>query len=852
MKQLFTFFLSALLLLGPTTWLPLRAQVLDPAFQPTVLKKAYIGGTQSGVTVLTVQRDGKILMAGGFDFVSGVLASKIQRLNADGTTDIAFNPGGIGANGFVTAVLEQPDGKILIGGGFTAYNSQPAFTVARLNANGTLDATFAQQPIAERRQISSLALQPDGKILVGSGNSFTAGAAGVLARLNANGTPDATFNIGAGAPGGLVNALLVQADGKIVVGGSFSTFAGQPGGLVRLNATGSVDTGFGATSGSANTNPTVLSLAQQADGKLLVGGAFTQINAQPAPGVARLLPTGVLDNTFVPGTGATTTTTGPTPAVIPATVRTIRVQSNGGILLGGAFTQFNGVARGRVARLLPTGALDPAFAAGAGANNLVFALAELATGQVLIGGSQTAFDNNPKTGLARLSATGADDATFAPVVESRGTLTRAVPLANGQLLVAGDFTNFNGTTVPGFFFNVCRLNANGSLDPTYIAPNAGTPLGVRPDGSFYTPTVTGANLFSLQRILPSGATDNAFTALDFAVPPNTGGAEVIVQPNGRLLVIGNFFSYGGVPRNGIARLNANGTLDTSFTPPTSTISRRVLSALVQAGGKIVITYQEPATGAAPGNTIARLNTDGTLDNTFAVGVGGGPNSFVTVLQQPDGKLLVSGPTSFNGQAAPFGLVRLGIDGTNDATFNGLTGFYAPRAVQPDGRILATEGANSTFALVRLNTDGSRDNTFTPVTIPIAFFIGEDLFNGLVLQPADNKIVVFGSFRTVAGQARIGLARLTNVGLATRAAAAALPLEVYPNPTSQRLTVLLPTANLPLQATLLDLTGRPVRRWTLPAHQPQTSLDLGAVAAGVYVLRIPGTTGTYQQKVVVTH
>ena len=123
---------------------------------------------------------------------------------------------------------------------------------------------------------------------------------------------------------------------------------------------------------------------------------------------------------------------------------------------------------------------------------------------------------------------------------------------------------------------------------------------------------------------------------------------------------------------------------------------------------------------------------------------------------------------------------------------------------------------------------------------------------VVLQPTDNKLLVFGSLLSVAGLQRIGQAHLSNVGLSTQAAAAALPLGVYPNPTSQRLTMALPVATSPLQATLLDLTGRPVRRWTLPAHQPQANLDLSTVAAGVYVLRIPGAAGVYQQKVAVTH
>ena len=175
-------------------------------------------------------------------------------------------------------------------------------------------------------------------------------------------------------------------------------------------------------------------------------------------------------------------------------------------------------------------------------------------------------------------------------------------------------------------------------------------------------------------------------------------------------------------------------------------------------------------------------------------------------------------------------------------------------MQPDGRILATGGQFASKVLVRLNTNGSSDNSFVPVSIPTSIFIGDDLVSGVALQPTDNMLLVFGSFRTVAGQLRLGLARLTNpnVGLATRAAAAALPLEVYPNPTSQRLTVALPAAASPLQATLLDLTCRPVRRWTLPAHQPQANLNLSTVAAGVYVLRISGAARVYQQKVAVTH
>ena len=851
MKHCFTS-LIILLLLGTAGLWPLRAQTLDPAFQPTVLKMAVTSpNLQNYPQIVVTQPDGKVLVGGGFDFVNGTVAGKIQRLNPDGTTDPSFNPGGLGANGFLASIVLQPDGKILLGGGFTAYNGAPALTVARLNANGTLDATFTASGLVSLQQVGALALQPDGKILVGGGLSLQGTAPnGALTRLNANGTADATFNIGTGVTsnGGFVRSILVQADGKILVGGTFTTFNGQTvGNLVRLTTTGGLDAGFTIGTG---TDGAVRAMAQQADGKILLGGAFTALNGQPAPRLARLLLNGPLDNTFDVGTG-------PNNAVVSLLIQSNGgAQFNGSIVFSGNFTLVNGQARSRVARVFDNGTLDASFGTGVGAgtNSTVTSLAQIGTGEFLAAGSFMQYDGVAKTGITRLGATGANSTTFAATTEARGTIGAVVPLANGQLLVSGSFSEFNGVAITGNA--VRRLNANGSLDQTYSTTYLGL-LGAQPDGNFYSLSSNGTQ-FQLLHTLPSGAGDANFTSVPFGSTSAmvlSAFQGITVQPNGRPLVFGNFSTFGTAARNGIARLNLDGTLDNTFTPPTSTVARAVVSAAVQPSGKIVVTYREIGPGAAIGTFIVRLNTDGTLDNSFNTGTGAGTGMFFSVLAQPDGKLLVTGVfTTFNGQATPYGIVRLDVDGAVDPTFNGLATGYSLRLVQPDGRILATTlGQYGATTLVRLNSSGSLDNTFAPVAIPLAFFIGEDLLGGLALQPVDNKIVVYGSFRSVAGQLRIGLARLTNPGVtATRAATAALPLEVYPNPTSQRLTVLLPASALPLQATLLDLTGRAVRHWTLPAHQPTATLDLGATTAGVYVLRIPGPAGTYQQKVVVTH
>jgi uncharacterized delta-60 repeat protein len=199
------------------------------------------------VGTLAVQPDGKVLAAGGFDFVNGVLTGKLQRFNPDGTPDATFNIGA-GANGFIAAVLLQPDGKILVAGGFTIFNDVVVPNLVRLNANGSLDNTFSSQGAGVPRQPMGLALQPDGKILV-SGTAIDVQQQTIsgVVRLLPNGTRDTSFAPGTGTDGGFAYCLLVQPDNKILVGGAFNTFNGQPAvGLVRLNPDGSLDPTFNA------------------------------------------------------------------------------------------------------------------------------------------------------------------------------------------------------------------------------------------------------------------------------------------------------------------------------------------------------------------------------------------------------------------------------------------------------------------------------------------------------------------------------------------------------------------------------------------------------------------------------
>lgn len=206
---------------------------VDPNFNP---------GANGTVYAMAVQPDGKIIVAGGFTMLGGggegtSVRNRIGRLNPDGSLDPTFDPG---ANDTIHAIALQPDGKILVGGFFTSLGgggtgNTPRHYIGRLNTDGSLDAVF--DPGADD-WIWTIALQPNGKIVVG-GDFTKLGSGGMgatprhaIGRFNANGSLDASFDPGANDR---VNILALQPDGKIVVGGDFSTFGGGRTGTAPRN-----------------------------------------------------------------------------------------------------------------------------------------------------------------------------------------------------------------------------------------------------------------------------------------------------------------------------------------------------------------------------------------------------------------------------------------------------------------------------------------------------------------------------------------------------------------------------------------------------------------------------------------
>ena len=340
-------------------------------------------GANNNVGSLVVQADRKILVGGLFTTLGGQTRNHIARLNADGTLDSGFNPG---ANKTVYSVTVQADGKILVGGQFTTLGGQPRNYIGRLNADGTLDSGFnpsASSGVYSITDVYSITVQADGKILVGGDFTTLGGQTrNYIARLNADGTLDSGFNPGANKT---VYSVTVQADGKILVGGQFTTLGGQTRNYIgRLNADGTLDSGFNPGADNA-----VWSVTVQADGKILVGGGFTTLGGQARNYIARLNADGTLDSGFNPGANNS--------------VLSFAIQADGKIMVGGNFTTLGGQTRNRIATLNVEGTLDTTF--NPGADGQVLSLAMQADGKILVGGRFNTLSGQGRGGIARLENT---------------------------------------------------------------------------------------------------------------------------------------------------------------------------------------------------------------------------------------------------------------------------------------------------------------------------------------------------------------------------------------------------------------------------------------------------------------
>lgn len=374
------------------TALPSLAQItsslVDPTFNPGT------GANGGFVESMVIQPDKKILICGDFITFNGDPHGYISRLNPDGSVDPTF---AAYVGYWVRFMALQPDGKVVIGGWFTDVQGVPRNRVARLNSDGTLDTSFDPGAGCEGKIVPAdpnepfifaLALQPDGKIIIG-GNfvTYNGVVCNGLARINSDGSFDPTFNTSSGCDS-WVRSLHLMPNGQVYVTGWFQNYQNQPHNrLMLLNSDGSPVTSFAPYFGESTS---VYSVSPLANSQVIAAGHSINPDAPFHTEIVRLNPDGSFDPTFnADGSGA------------DDKIETTLLQPDGKIIIAGYFNTYNGTSVAGVNRLNPDGTLDPTYAAEV--DNWVWTALAQDDSNVLICGAFYTVDGFPRNGIARLT-----------------------------------------------------------------------------------------------------------------------------------------------------------------------------------------------------------------------------------------------------------------------------------------------------------------------------------------------------------------------------------------------------------------------------------------------------------------
>jgi uncharacterized delta-60 repeat protein len=691
---------------------------LDETFDAGAGPGGWLGGVFAGPPRIVRQSDGKLIVSGLSSF-DGLPRNGVARLNPDGSLDTGYNPGrglsryplddGNGnpvQPGYVTAVVVQADGKVLLYGYFDYVFTGPGTYVscsgiARFHADGTFDFDF---PRYGGVAVNKAAQRPDGKIYVLADLG--------LYLFNADGTVDQSYG-----PGELdqstIPELFVQQNGQLILFGSVTTKAGAPPkGLVRLSQSGAVDPTFNPPALLSHDGvPGVSTVAEQSDGQLIVGGNFHRSDGEVANGIVRLASNGTRDGSF---SGAGTGNSG--------SISTIAIRpGDGAIFAGGNFTTFAGVRRHTLAWLSPGRLTDETFVGLSGATDYapqINSIVPQPDGKILVGGSFSSFDGAPRNNLLRFNSDGTLDPTFDPNLEIDGSIRNILLQPDGKIVVAGLFRGVNGVRAGG----IARLNGDGTLDSSF----------------------------------------DAGTGSDISI------STIVRDSDGNFFVGGLFSAFNGVPRARIAKLGPDGALDVTFDPG-SGFTSPVLAIAPDGAGNIHVGgsfNRHQGTTALRYVRLSATTAERTSSPTHA-----GANGVVRAIERsPDGKFYVGGDfTTFDGVSRSK-IVRLDSNGLVDS-FVGPTLDFNIRTLAAHGNkvVLGGFGPEGSPRLRRLTETGSHDDGFavgTGITwSPATAYSGTfgPIISAIAVDGA-GRTLIGGTFNQYNGAPRICLARLTSAAL----------------------------------------------------------------------------------------
>jgi uncharacterized delta-60 repeat protein len=595
-----------------------------------------------------IQPDGKIVVVGN-SYINTVEDFALVRYNPDGSLDTTFDSDGkVVSNLFdsdevATSVVIQADGKILTAG---SYQSGNFFVLARYNSDGSPDTKFGDNGKTSTpnsvwfNQSNDLAVQPDGKIVaaLNYGETFNSNKHFAVYRFNSDGSPDATFD----GDGKAVTAIsdvtdfsdevLIQPDGKIVLTGfsglGSDAHAQTDFAVVRYNSDGSLDNSFSddgkTTTDVGITGSQAVAVANQPDGKIVAAGGLY---------ITRYNPDGTPDSTF-DGDGMATLT--------DLTASALAIQPDGKIVVGGVFYNSSGAGNFAVVRLNTDGSLD------------------------------TTFDG--------------DGRVITTIPNNRLELYDIAIQTDGKIVAVG-----SSTTETKAYFALTRYNPNGSPDTTFNG-----------SGIVLTEFSNGGDRAS----------------------------AVLIQTDGKIVAAGSSYQQSDGIKFAAARYNSNGTLDNSFDNDGKVTvqfpyNANANSAALQPNGKIILA----GNSAEHGFALARLNSDGTLDTSFD-----GDGKLITAVSnnwaiayavevQADGKIMAAGSSNLTPWLSDFTLVRYKSDGSLDSETFGNGGIakldlqgemsdsISDMVIDSQGRAVVVGESGGFFTVARVLTEPAANTPF---------------------------------------------------------------------------------------------------------------------------------------------
>lgn len=655
----------------------------------------------------------------------------ILLVNDDGSVDPTFDAAAV-ANGQVWTFSVQPDGKILVGGLFTAFDGAPRQGLVRLLGNGTVDPGFAAVTLQVPTRTNSygvraLRLQADGKVLIGGDfDAVNNVACPRVARLNCDGTLDSTFHASGFTPTSSivpvsVQGIVLQSDGKILVGGKFtvsSSFASNHTGaqytklpIIRLNTDGTADQSYGCFS-PVNFG-SIKDLVIDSDDKAVgVSNSAFRFNTD-----------GSIDSTFHP------------PVLIDDSVRqspgayTVNITSNGGLLLAGVFGNVENAGDASpighhfaVARLNGDGTVNQTFNTSHETSDKAVpqSFLILNDGSTLVAFGQTGFLTSEATiphNFARLTWTGSLDAAFDPVAtfDPNGSLGPDFVITTSTVLPNGDF--FVGGNVPDFTSSYGIIRRDGTqmlryalsssdYRVSYAVPYEGGVLIGYPEGLQFDGAISGYNGWrELRRLTPTGDEDADFDLSQDIRYDHIDHIDLGTNWPDRITIASNVLAilqdgkilytyFGKGNKYHLVRLNSDGSKDSGFAEEIVQIQSPVVSpgfstdilstapvftdALELPSGKIMVVGEFTSYAGYPAHGIVRLNSDGTVDTTFQPGAAAqwvqtteGPDfhpAIDNIEMSTDGKFLITGTFEAYSRISYPGIASLNQNGTPDTTF----------------------------------------------------------------------------------------------------------------------------------------------------------------------------------------